>query len=285
MLIRRAILVAAGLFLVVAPALAGGERPRVISISLCADQFALALLDRDQIVSLSRQANDPELSLHWRKARGIPRNRGSAEEIVLSGADIVISNAWGVSKTRDFLEAEGIRVVTLPLLEDLDRIVTLTVDIARQLGVEQRGRRLVEDFRRRLAVVHAGWRPEKPRALYLSPGGTTGGAGSFGNRVLIEGGTRNIAAEELGKTGWASIGLEEAVLADPDLLVLSFFREQSWSMTQRMRFHSAFKTLAERTPRATVPGETWICSAWFLINAVEAVADGVPRHAAGGSWQ
>lgn len=283
----RLLALAAALWL---PPLSGGQasegsgaKPSVISTSLCADQFALALLDPEQILSLSRQADDPELSIYWQTARGFPKNNGSAEEIVLSGADIVISNAWGVSKTRDFLEAQGVQVVALPLLEDLDEIVAMTVDVARQLGVEERGKKLVADFKRRMAAVHAGWLPEKPRGIYLSPGGTTGGAGSFGDRVVTEGGIRNIAAEELGKTGWASVGLEEVILADPDLLVLSFFREQSWSMTQRMRFHSAFTALAERTPHVTVPGESWICSAWFLINAVEAVAGGISRHASEGN--
>lgn len=252
--------------------------PRVISTSLCADQFALALLEPERIVSLSRQAVDPELSVFWRRAVGIPRNHGSVEEIVLSDADIVISNAWGVSKTRDFLEAKGVKVVALPLLENLEEIVALTRLIAGELQAEARGAELVDAFERQLAEIRASWPSKRPRALYLSPGGTTAGYGSFGHRVMVEGGSLNIAADELGKHGWSSIGLEEAVLAGPDMLVLSFFRRESWSMTQRIRYHSAFQALVRRTPRATVPGQTWICSAWFLIHAIDAVADGVRQQ-------
>lgn len=250
---------------------------RVISTSLCADQFALALLEPERIVAVSEQAADPELSVFWEKAVPLPKTRGSAEEIMLSGADIVISNAWGVSKTRDFLESQGVQVVALPLLEDLDEIAALTVEVARVLGVEQRGRALVDDYSRRLARIRETRTVHPMRGIYLSPGGTTAGAGTFGHQVITEGGVRNIAADELGKSGWGSVGLEQVVTAAPDLLVLSFFRDQSLSTTQRIRYHSAFQAMTEKLPAATVPGETWICSAWFLIQAIEAIAGDVDR--------
>lgn len=282
--IRRGVVAVA--LLAAAPAVgAATETPdqrRVISTSLCADQFALALVEPHRIVAVSDQAADPELSVFWEKAAPLPKTRGSAEEIMLSGADIVISNAWGVSKTRDFLESQGVEIVALPLLEDLDEIAALTIDVARALGVEPRGQALVDDYYRRLARIRETRRADPMRGIYLSPGGTTAGAGTFGHQVITEGGVRNIAADELGKSGWGSVGLEQVVTAAPDLLVLSFFRDQSLSMTQRIRYHSAFRAMTEKLPAATVPGETWICSAWFLIQAIEAVASDVDRIEGGG---
>src|SRR3546814_2777899 len=93
--------------------------------------------------------------------------------------------------------------------------------------------------------------------------------------ILVEGGVRNVAAAELGRTGWGTVGLEEAVLADPDLLVLSFFDDQALSVTQRIRFHSAFRALQARKPAVTIEGRGWICPGWFLILAIEDLAAGV----------
>src|SRR3546814_2266050 len=53
------------------------------------------------------------------------------------------------------------------------------------------------------------------------------------------------------------------------LLVLSFFDDQALSVTQRIRFHSAFRALQARKPAVTIEGRGWICPGWFLILAIE----------------
>src|SRR5262245_2374330 len=62
-----------------APALAGAPAlPRVASLSVCADQYLLALADPSQIAGLSVDATDPALSFYAAKAGAFPRLRQQA---------------------------------------------------------------------------------------------------------------------------------------------------------------------------------------------------------------
>ena len=78
--------IALALVAVLAAAGAAARAPTIVSINLCADQMALALADRAQILSLGRLAADPALSALHAQAKGIPTNGAAAEEIELSGA-------------------------------------------------------------------------------------------------------------------------------------------------------------------------------------------------------
>src|SRR5690606_35208194 len=73
----------------VAPATAAA--PRVASYGLCADQMALMLADRAQIAAVSDQATSP-LSHYADRAKGLPVTRGSAEEIIASGAQVFLTS-------------------------------------------------------------------------------------------------------------------------------------------------------------------------------------------------
>ena len=43
---------------------------RIVSLNLCADQYLLALADRDQIAGLTRNAIDPDMSAAAAQAKG-----------------------------------------------------------------------------------------------------------------------------------------------------------------------------------------------------------------------
>ncbi|MEZ5998409.1 MAG: hypothetical protein R3B98_06925 [Hyphomonas sp.] len=77
--------------MVVAPALA--EKPRVVSLDYCADQFVLGLADREQILAVSKDAEKPFSHLRDRAA-GLPKVRAAAEDVVALKPDIVV-RSWG----------------------------------------------------------------------------------------------------------------------------------------------------------------------------------------------
>jgi iron complex transport system substrate-binding protein len=66
---------------------------RIVSLDYCADQFVLALADRDQIAALSRGSQRDD-SYYRTRAAGIRQTRGTLEEVLALRPDLVIRN-WG----------------------------------------------------------------------------------------------------------------------------------------------------------------------------------------------
>ena len=78
------------------PALAGPDRPSLVSLDYCADQFVLALADHDQIIGLSPDA-DAAHSFLREKAKGLPKTSASTEEVLQQKPDLVLRTWRGGS--------------------------------------------------------------------------------------------------------------------------------------------------------------------------------------------
>src|SRR5688572_26752246 len=72
---------------------AQAEPRRIVSLDYCADQFVLALADRNQIAALSRGSQRDD-SYFRDRARGIRQTRGTLEEVLALRPDLVVRN-WG----------------------------------------------------------------------------------------------------------------------------------------------------------------------------------------------
>ncbi|MBP2299273.1 ABC transporter substrate-binding protein [Azospirillum picis] len=271
----RPILLAAVL-LAATPAVAGAAGPRAASATVCGDQYLLALADPGQIAALSPQAGDRWLSLLADEAAGHPRLRPAAESYVAAGVEVVLADAWSDHKTMALLERFGIRVVRIPLVESFGEVETTTRMVAEALGHPGRGEALNAATRARLAVLRAQAAGAGREALYLRPGGGSAAAGTFVDAVMQANGLANRATAD-GRRGWTGYDLEQFVMAPPDLLLTSFFDSPDRSLRRAFGAHPAFTARAAATPSVEVPGRTWICSGWILVEAAEALAQGLRR--------
>lgn len=257
-----------------ASALAAG--PRAASATVCGDQHLLKLADPDQIVALSPQAAERWLSLLAGEAAGLPRMRPSAEGYVSLGVEVVLANAWSDHKTTELLERFGVRVVRIPLVETFEEVEQVTLSVAEALGHPERGVALNAEVRDRLAALRTGAAGAGRRALYLRPGGGSAAAGTFVDAVMAVNALSNQATAE-GRTGWTGYDLERFALSPPELLVTSFFDSPDRSLLRAFGNHPAFTRRAAATPAVEVPGRSWACSGWFLVEAAEAMAGGLRR--------
>lgn len=256
--------------LLLASGAASAAAPTVVSLSVCADQFVLALADKAQILSLSPDADNEFLSIMWREAAGIPRNKGMAEEAFALKPDLVLSNYWGRRKSAELLERFGIRVERVPLPVSFEEVRVLTRHLADLLDARPRGEALIAEMDRLLEEARndAATRRRVSAAYYKAGGQSTGGD-TFVDTVFQAAGLENLMARS-GRKGWGRrLSLEELLTAQPELLVFSFFRERAMSLAQRTRSHSALERLVQRTAVENVPGEFWVCGGWFLAYAVE----------------
>jgi iron complex transport system substrate-binding protein len=237
-----------------------------VSLDYCADQYVLELLPRDHILALSPDA-EADFSYHRERAAGLDKVRPVAEDVIALEPGMVVRYYGGGPQALPFFERAGIPVVQVPYANDLDGVRAATRTVARELGVRDEGEALVTTLDTRLANVEPA-RPAR-RALYVTSGGATAGPGTLIHEVLLAAGLENFETEP----GWHVVPLERLAYDGPDLVVASFFdgSAESTAYWSAMR-HPVARRQLEGSRTLLLPGSWTACGAWFVLDAVEALA-------------
>ncbi|KCZ93501.1 putative iron ABC transporter periplasmic iron-binding protein [Hyphomonas johnsonii MHS-2] len=255
-----------------APQVNGTDRPsRIVSLDYCADQFVLKLADRDRILAVSPDAAKDFSYMHA-AAKGAPTVRPLAEDVLILKPDLVVRSYGGGPNAAAFFEQAGVPVLNVGWAGDIPSVMTNIQSMADGLGEPERGEALVTDMRARLDALNV--RSDQKRALYLTPAGVTSGPGSLIHAMLVAAGLTNF--EET--SGWRAIPLERLAYDQPDVVVAAFFgslanHPDAWSPMN----HPVAQ--AQLSDRDVVPlqGAWTTCGGWFLMDAIEALAEGTPE--------
>lgn len=258
------------LALQLAPATAGAE-PRFASLNVCADQLLLMLADRKEIASLSYHGANPNFSFYWERARGLPVNRGQAEELLAAQPSLVLGGTFSNPATQHLLEKLGTRVLPLDVPSDFAGIRAQTLAVAEALGHPERGRALVAELDRRLAALRADEPERRPLAAVYQENGITAGNGTLVDAVIDAAGYENLAAR-LGLTSYAALPIESLVLHRPDLLITSLETSDAPSLARHTLDHPALRELAARAVQVTIPAPLWVCPGPHTVEAAERLA-------------
>lgn len=247
-----------------APARADGP-PRVASLDYCADQYVLALADRDQIVGISTGPDDA-WSVLRADADGLARVRDATEDVIARDPDLILRSYGGDARAHRFYERLGYEVLDLGFAQSFEDIRQTVLRAAAALGRPERGARLVAEMDAMLAAASPEGAP-RPAVLYVTPGGVTSGSGTMIHEILTAAGFENIAARD-GGAGWRALPLEALVLDPPELIVTGFFtmpgeRIDNWSATR----HPVLRDLLARVPTVHLDGAYLSCGAWFMAEA------------------
>ena len=233
------------------PARAGeAPRPPQRHVSICGqgDQLLLQLVDRSRNVALSDLANDPDISPHWREARGIPVIAGNAEDLLKLQPDLVIAGRATTRSAVTMLKQLGVPVLEISVPDDFNELHTQILTMSARLGVESRGREIVAAMDARLARLKAAMpaEAERPTAMLYFQDRFTPGGHTFANAILEAAGFRNLGARFNAGVG-ASAPLEAVLLARPRFLILSRYRENHPTATQVSDAQPVFQKLAPGT--------------------------------------
>lgn len=249
-----------------------GRPARIVSLDFCADQYLLALAERERILALSPDATK-NFSYLNEAARGIPTVRPTAEAVLLLKPDLVVRSYGGGPRAAAFFERAGAPVLNIGRAagiesSEIDSIPAVIERTAAGIGAAERGAELVSEFRARLAALKQRGNNGRS-ALYMSPVGVTTGPGSLMHEVLTAAGLDNFQKTP----GWRSLPLERLAYENPDVIAASFFDERAyttntWSATR----HPVAR--AQLREQSVVPIKVaWItCGAWFVMDAIEALA-------------
>ncbi|MCB2113789.1 MAG: hypothetical protein R3C42_02830 [Parvularculaceae bacterium] len=253
------------------PAATGDRARRIVSLDYCADQFVLKFAEKDRILALSPDAGK-QFSYMRAAASGIRTVRPLAEDVILLKPDLVVRSYGGGPNAAKFFARAGVPVLEVGWAGDIEAVIANVERMASGLGSSELGRHVADDMRARLADVADGAAGKS--ALYLTPSGVTTGPGTLIDEMLRVAGLDNYQRE----SGWRAIPLESLAYRQPDLIAAATFGDggeyaNSWSA---MRHPLARRQLKSKI---VVPLEgAWTsCGGWFLVDAVEALADGARK--------
>jgi len=255
-----------GLFAFVMIGLAGFAQadpaaPTLVSLDYCADQFVLALADREQILAVSKDS-ERRFSHLRTKAAGIPKVRAAAEDVIALQPDVVVRSFGGDARALQFYERFGIRTVQLGYAEDVQGTADVLRAVAAEIGQGARAEALI--------AAMPGAAPETGRAaLYVTPGGVSAGRGTMIGSIMARAGLTNANTGE----GWTELPLERLVQAPPSLMLTAFFgfdddATDRWSVSR----HPVMQRLMAGAQVIAMDESRVSCPAWLVADAAQAIA-------------
>jgi iron complex transport system substrate-binding protein len=249
---------------------AAAEPRRIVSFNLCADQLVLALADPEQIAGLSPYAADPALSIVADKARRFRRLDWQSESTIALSPDLVLVGPNDRSVTRRMLSAQGLRVVEVPLVSDLEAARVQIRDMAALLGHPERGEKLVAELdaaRARLAALPP---PRAKTALVVERGGYTQGPNSLVAALVSAAGLQPPPGSPRGYGGF--MPLERLLLLAPDVV---FLKDPPSEATDQGALYLTHPALEARYPperRVALPTRYTMCGGAALVAALDYMA-------------
>ncbi len=239
---------------------------RIVSLDYCADQYVLKFVDRSRILGVSPDAAK-QFSYMRDAAIGVPTIRSLAEDVIIQKPDLVVRSYGGGPNAAAFFKQAGIPVLNVGWASDIEGVKSVIAQMAQGLGEAEKGQQVIDEMTARLAAIPA---PTKLlTALYMTPSGVTTGSGSLVHEMLLAAGLTNFQT----KAGWRTLPLERLAYEQPDIIAAAFFESKTnhkdaWSA---MRNPIARKQM-KNTPTVSIEGSWTSCGAWFLVDAIEAIA-------------
>ena len=244
---------------------------RVVTVNLCLDLMALRLAAPGQLVGVSYLSHDPRLSILADRARAIAPVRAKVESILALRPDLVIMDESSHANIKRLLRQAGVPILELHWAASLDDAEALIARMARALGNEAEGRRLVEKMQADRQAL-AWTQPPVGTAAVLQANRGTNGKGSLMNELLGLSGFRNLAAE-LGVPAFGRMSLETVLAGQPDLLVLDAETNANPARGTEFVDHHLMKVLEERAKVAPVPMKYAVCAGPESVEVLRRLAE------------
>ncbi len=131
------------------PARGGG----IVSVNPCADAMLVRLVPPERIAAISRYSLDPGASsMPVAVARRFRATTGTAEEVVALRPDLVLASAFTPPATRAAFARAGLRALYLGSPTTVAASRAQVAEVAQAVGAPERGRAIVAEIDRALAL-------------------------------------------------------------------------------------------------------------------------------------
>ncbi len=244
--------------------------PTLASMDYCADQYILALADKNQILALSKEATSV-YSLFRGRAVGIPQLRGSSEDMLALSPDVVVRQWKGSPAVDRLFQRAGIKIIAIPFAGSPQAALDGLIAFGDQIGKGKQARTYAANrraMRQRLATLPASGL----KALYVTPSGYTAGGGTSVDSIIKSAGLDTMASD-YDLQGWHPLPMESIIRTAPDVIITSFFdlpRPASrWPLAQ----NPITRDLLAGLPVIDLPASHLSCNGLFDIDAAQFIRE------------
>jgi iron complex transport system substrate-binding protein len=244
---------------------------RIVSLNLCADQYLLALADRDQIAGLTPNANNAEMSAAAAQTRGIRILGQAAEEILEINPDLIVGMPARRSAVMTALKDQHYRALDLRTAESFADIAEQMRTVARAVGKPERGEALISGMERELAALGKPGRGLV--AAYYQRRGFLTGTGTLMDDLMQRAGLVNLAGK-LGKPVLSQLSIEELVAAQPDFIIVDSATDRISDQGTEMLHHPALRNI----PRLRLPQAWTVCGGPAYVQAARSLTAQIRRY-------
>lgn len=187
---------------------------RIMSLKVCTDELLLDLAPPSRIASITFLSREKASLRQWPQAATIPVNHNTAEEILATHPDLILTDPFIAPSLRPLLAKTGAKVVEVPPAENFDQIRADVRLVAKAVGEEARGEALIAQMDAELRDL-ATHRPAKVLTVAeWGGGGYVPGKGGLFDTLLTMAGARNVEQSSFGY-----YDVESLIAAAPDALV------------------------------------------------------------------
>ena len=252
------------------PSYAADERlPNIVSLDYCADQFVLLLSNKEQIIAVSKAAEDV-YSFYRERAKGLVKTNSTIEEVIMLKPDVAVQTYTSAAHMGDMTKRSNVSLVATFFGSDPETVyknITMVGDAINQSG---RARKFNENYKKRLEALQAK-KTSKLRLAYVTPSGVTAGLGTSVDDIITLSGFENYTAA-IGHKGWVSLPLEKLILDPPDAFITSFFERDAvtqsrWSLSR----HDFLFKMMDSIPTINLPSTHMSCNGLFHVDAAELI--------------
>ena len=219
------------LALLVTPAAAAPPQ-RIMSLKVCTDELLLDLAPPSRIASITFLSREKASLKVWPQGARIPVSHGTAEEILSTKPDLILTDPFMAPALRPILAKSGAKIVEVPPAENFAQIRDTVRLVAKAVGEEARGEAVIAHMDATLRDLEK----HKPaKALTVAEwglGGFVPGKGGLFDTIVTAAGGRNLA-----KGGYYDV--EGLIAAHPDALVYGDTYEGTASLRSDQDLHPA----------------------------------------------
>lgn len=249
---------------------------RIVSAILAGDEMLAELVPVERVVGVSNLVDDASISnVAGHYPPGIARVRADAEVLLALQPDLVLVSTYSDAAAVRMLLAAGVAVVRVAAFDSFDEAAASLRLLGEILGVPMRANAAVDEMERRLAEVAAQVAGRtRPKTLYYSRGGSTGGPGTLTDEMIQRAGGYNLI-RETGITGHRQITRELAIALQPEVIILSDWSGGGGSaVADELRNSPAWQAApAVRNGNVYALPGGWVTSgSQFRVAGVEALA-------------
>ncbi|VAX35576.1 hypothetical protein MNBD_UNCLBAC01-666 [hydrothermal vent metagenome] len=240
---------------------------RVVSMSLCSDELVLRLVDRENIAAVTKSALIPYISSVTEQAKGMKTIMGTVEEILMLDPDLIIAGEYTDRQKVSLLKQLGFNVKLMGNSKNFDELKNVIREVAQLTEEQSKAEVLIKDMEKRLQRLYIE-KPSKINVVFYWPGGRVAGTETMIHSIMESAGVYNMA-EQFGIQYYDVLNLENLVMNNPDLMIMSDYKTEIPTILREILSHPVITKGFPGRKTMHLPSQFLLCGSPANIDAAE----------------